>query len=410
VDGYRFDRSKGVTQKGTIGSVSAWGQYDQDRVDILTGYADAAWSVNPNAYVILEHFADNSEETVLSDYGCMLWGNLSHPYNEGTMGYNESGKSDFSWISYQERGWDDPHVMGYMESHDEERLMAKNLAFGASSGDYNTQDLNIALKRMQLAAAFLFTIPGPKMLWQFGELGYDLNINYPGEIGGSEYRTDPKPILWNYADEWNRKVLYNVYSELIHLKTSEPVFKTTDFSLDLNDELKTIHLNHTSMNVTVLGNFDLESGDINPNFQHTGWWYDYFSGDSLEVNDVTETITLEAGEYRIYTDKKFDRPEIGLSVNENEIGNFVDLNIFPNPTDGAVTVGFELLDKSFVRLSVLGTDGRIIRDYGTVSLPSGTHSFIWDGKTQAGEKALAGIYFLRLSDGTQQTVKKLIIR
>lgn len=44
----------------------------------------------PNTYMILEHFADNSEETVLSSYGFMLWGNCNHDYNEITMGYSGS--------------------------------------------------------------------------------------------------------------------------------------------------------------------------------------------------------------------------------------------------------------------------------------------------------------------------------
>ena len=41
-----------------------------------------------------------------------------------------------------------------------------------SSADYNIRDLPTALDRMKLAGAFFFTLPGPKMLWQFGELGY----------------------------------------------------------------------------------------------------------------------------------------------------------------------------------------------------------------------------------------------
>ena len=71
-------------------------QYDQSRIDLLTRMADTIWSSFPDAYVILEHFAENSEETVLSNYGTMLWGNMNYEYNEATMGYHDNGKSDFS--------------------------------------------------------------------------------------------------------------------------------------------------------------------------------------------------------------------------------------------------------------------------------------------------------------------------
>ncbi len=111
----------------------------------------------------------NSEETVLSNYGMMLWGNMNYDYNEATMGY----VSNLTGATYKSRGWSDMHLVSYMESHDEERLMYKNLQYGNSSGTYNIKFFPIAIQRMKLAGVFYFTIPGPKMIWQFGELGYD---------------------------------------------------------------------------------------------------------------------------------------------------------------------------------------------------------------------------------------------
>ena len=49
--------------------------------------ADTIWSVHPNSYIILEHWADNNEEKILADYGMMLWGNVTHGYQESGMGY-----------------------------------------------------------------------------------------------------------------------------------------------------------------------------------------------------------------------------------------------------------------------------------------------------------------------------------
>jgi len=409
VDGYRFDLSKGFTQKNTLGNPGAMAQYDQDRIDILTAYADSAWTVNPDAYVILEHFADNTEEKVLSNHGCMIWGNSNHNYNEGTMGYNADGKSDFSWISYQKRGWNDPHVMGYMESHDEERLVAKTLEYGNSSGSYNTKNLTTALERQQLAAAFFFTIPGPKQIWQFGELGYDVHINYPGEIGGGDHRTDPKPIKWEYTDDFRRKVLYNVYRELIHLKMTEPAFRTTDFSISVGGAMKKIHLNHATMNVAVIGNFDVEAQEINPQFQHTGYWYDYFAGDSIHVTDVNENITLNAGEYRIYTDVKFARPEIGLSVDDHKTNVFGSLQLYPNPSDGAITITFELKEKSKVNIGIFNIDGQLIKSMNEAVFPVGEHTVQWDGISITGEKVNSGIYFCELINDSGRVVEKLVI-
>ena len=151
--------------------------------------------------LILEHFANNDEETVLSAFGFMLWGNLNYSYLQSSMGYAD--QADITWGSYEARGWKQPNLVTYMESHDEERMMYKNITYGNSSGTYNVKDLHTALNRVKLASAFFYTIPGPKMLWQFGELGYDYSIDYNGRVGN-------KPIRWDYFTDPYRKDVYKV--------------------------------------------------------------------------------------------------------------------------------------------------------------------------------------------------------
>ncbi len=328
-DGYRFDFTKGFTNEQTGGQ--GW-NYDAARIANLKRIADEVWEVNPNAYVILEHFTANNEEEELSDYGMMLWGNITHSYQEAAMGWIEN--SNFEWVSYQERGWDDPHLVGYMESHDEERIMFKNNTWGNSSNpDHDVKDLTTGLRRAELVAAFYFPIPGPKMIWQFGELGYDFSINHcqDGTIDPG-CRTDPKPIRWDYFDDWRRHRVYTIYSLLANLKQEHEVFRTTDFELSLGGAMKRIHLNHSTKNVTVLGNFDVEEGEMYPNFQHTGTWHEYFSGEELEVNDINEPILLQPGEYRLYASEPFPPHGLPLSITEadNEGAEMV-IRLYPNP-------------------------------------------------------------------------------
>ena len=322
IDGIRFDFTKGFSNNIKTGS-DEWGNnYDAERVFNLKRMANKIWEVRPDAAVIFEHLADNTEEKELANYGIMLWGNMNYNYNEGTMGFTTSGKSDLSWISYKRRGWNDPHVVGYMESHDEERLMFKNITYGAYNDDYNTRDLATALKRQELAANFFFPIPGPKMVWQFGERGYDVSIEYNG-------RTGEKPPRWEYMDDWRRLNLFYVYGALIDLKINNEAFSTTDFDLDVYGPLKKIHLNSDEMDVVVLGNFDIVQGSIIPEFQSTGKWYEYWTGDSITVSNVNESIQLEPGEYRLYTSKRLTKPDnVGIDDNKK---TEIDLNIYPNP-------------------------------------------------------------------------------
>ena len=62
------------------------------------------WLNKADAYVILEHFAPNTEEIELANYGMMIWGNNNYNYSEAAMGY----ASDLSYASYQGRGWTVP--------------------------------------------------------------------------------------------------------------------------------------------------------------------------------------------------------------------------------------------------------------------------------------------------------------
>ena len=93
----------------------------------------------------------------------LLWANNTFQFQEAAMGYLPN--SNFSGNIFTARGWTKPHLLGYMESHDEERLMYKALQFGNSLGTYNIRNLATALKRMELTAAFGMMIPGPRMIW-----------------------------------------------------------------------------------------------------------------------------------------------------------------------------------------------------------------------------------------------------
>jgi len=401
VDGFRFDFTKGFTN--TPGNGYA---YDQSRINILERMAHHIWSYKPNAYVILEHFTANSEEKVLTNYGMSVWGNSNYNYNQATMGYTSG--ADFSWISYEKRGFTNPGgVVGYMESHDEERLMYKNEQYGNSSGTYNIRNIPTALKRMELAGAFFFTIPGPKMIWMFGELGYDYSINRceDGSLN-SNCRTSPKPVRWDYYQDMNRKHLYGIWSALIHLKETQPVFQTKNYNLDVSGATKLIHLTDTSMDVTVLGNFDVTRQNITPNFQKTGWWYSYFSGDSINVTNTNAAITLAPGEYRLYTTKRLTRPDFILGVQQNEQNTVGEkLSIYPNPATSEIDVNWNMNVPSTGKISLFDITGRKVRVFYKGDFKRGVNHlhFGLEGLNR-------GLYFMVMDAGNTKQVKKLMIR
>jgi 1,4-alpha-glucan branching enzyme len=400
VDGFRFDFTKGFTNKPGDGS-----QRDNSRIAILKRMADKIWQEDSTAYVILEHFANNSEEKELADYGMMLWGNSNYNYNEATMGYNSSNKSDFSWASYKKRGWDNPHLVSYMESHDEERLMFKNLEHGNSSGNYNVKDFDTAIDRVKLAAAFFFTIPGPKMLWQFGELGYDFSIDYSGRIGN-------KPIRWDFYQDKIRRQLYNTFSAIINLKLQNPAFASRDFKVNFFPPVKKIHLNHHSMNVVIIGNFGVVQNSISPDFQHSGTWYDYFAGDSLNVQDTNKLLYLAPGEFIIYTDAKLTKPDLTTHIDKRKTGKvnvFKLENNYPNPFNPQTTFTFEIPNDSVVRVDIFDIQGRKLKTLTNKFQLAGEHTVSWNGMDQNGLPVSSGVYFYQIKAGNFTQSKKMTL-
>lgn len=404
VDGFRFDLSKGFTQRQTT-DINFWGSYDPNRVAVLKHYADVMWSVNPSAYVILEHFAENSEEIELTDYGMMSWagGGVHNQYLEGAMGYS----SDLSGAAYTARNWNNPHLIAYMESHDEERMVYKNVQFGNSNGNYKVMAYPTAIRRAELAATFFYTIPGPKMLWQFGELGYDYSINTctDGSVH-DDCRLAPKPIRWDYLQDPNRKRLYDVVSGLIHLKTHYEVFNTTDFTLDVgsNTYAKKIFLNGTGMDVVVQGNFDVQTRNLSSPFSHSGWWYDYFTGDSIFVADATPAIALEPGAYHLYTSVKLGGPPNGFPTPVVErLNGLFRLKASPNPVAGPLNVAYVLPETAPVQLDLFDDLGRPVRQLFSGREAGGEHLKSFDLALPA------GVFYLQLQAGLRKETITVLI-
>ncbi len=295
IDGFRFDLTKGFTQKKSSGEPGV-SNYDASRIAILKGYNDAVKALKPNVIVILEHFCDITEETELSKADMMLWRNLNKAYCASAAG--KSSGSDFTALTTKnttmaENGW-----VGYMESHDEPRMAYLQTKDGV--GALKTT-LSARMKQLATNAAFCFTVPGPKMIWQFGEFGYDVDIEYNG-------RTGKKPLHWEYLYADYRKDLHAAYSHLLALRDSYPTlfaqsaFKSwnvteTDWAEGRDITFESID----GKKLVVIGNFTNAAITRTVTFPATGTWCNYLNiEEEINVTSPTHQVAIPANEFRLF--------------------------------------------------------------------------------------------------------------
>ena len=401
VDGFRFDLTKGFTNKQSTESSAS--NYDASRVAILKDYGSHIKNVDHNAVVILEHFAD-TENKDLAAAGMKVWRNMNHAFRSSVSGSMKG--VDFSGL-WTGSGAPFGTYVGFMESHDEERtcygattavdnqsvkwgicgtftddwktdiamsadgdfFVARSVEFaandkfkirgngtwddaynyGASSAGYklplnkgygltvgsgsqnmavpaagkydiyfnpdaktiwlmeegkrpeaivveDIEPLERAMRRSACNAAFFLTVPGPKMIWQFGELGYDISI----EEGG---RTGRKPLHWEYYDVPARRELYDTYVDLLRFRKDNPEFfrQDAEFSWKVgstNHPGKVITCAAVGKRFTVVGNFGTGSQTISVDTKEDATWYNYF--DRTETySGQTFDITLNEGDFRV---------------------------------------------------------------------------------------------------------------
>ena len=292
VDGFRFDLTKGFTNNPSDESTAK--NYDKDRVEILKGYKDYIMTVKSDAVIILEHFCCDQEEKELAEAGMKVWRNINYAYGQAAQGTQKDSGLSGLWTG--STGMKFGGYVGYMESHDEERNAFRQKTYGEAGVK---GDLAAMMQRLELNAAFFLTVPGPKMIWQFGELGYDISI----EEGGRTGRKTPK---WEYLDVPERKALYDTYCDLIKFRRDNPEFfdQTASFSWKVGqndwDNGRFITCTAGSKSFVVVGNFTVQEKTFTVEMPSDRTWVNQFNKSEVYTGGSLN-ITLPAGDFRLLT-------------------------------------------------------------------------------------------------------------
>lgn len=412
VDGFRWDLTKGFTQACAPNDETCTNSYQQDRVNILKGYADYQWSWDPTSFIIFEHLGSDSEEAQWANYkvgdgkGVMMWDKETTPYNQNTMGF--AANSNFNRVKYSAHGFSERRALSYGESHDEERLMYKNLTYGAAGAN----NLTAALERQKSYGAVFLTVPGPKMIWQFAELGYDKSIytctdgtvNTEDDAIPGNCKLDPKQSAFglNYDTDAARKSVYDTWAKILEIRLSNEVFNTKNFTVESGNLMPRIFITNTAAssslkNVVVLANFTTTAQNIVPNFPvGNTTWFNLMTNASFYVSDAAAPITIEAGGFRIFGD--------GSALATEETGavkNAVSITLMQNPvSNGVAKVRYTNADHGI--LSVYDLNGRQVKSVKAES-SKGDQEISINGLS-------SGMYLIQLKSEKGVAVAKMMVK
>lgn len=411
IDGFRWDLTKGFTQNCPYtGSGSAQdactNNYQSDRVAKLKYYADLQWAIDPNFYVIFEHLGNGgsyTEEVEWANYrktgdadgiakGIMHWRKMTDAYANFVKGNstNLTGVADAT-----------DRFIGYAESHDEERIVYKAL----TEAGQTQNNLPKVLKRLSAMGALHLLVPGPKMIYHFGDLGYDDSIftcsdgtvNTPtgGATGDCKLSTKPQN-QWteNWLTNLDRKKVYDDWAKMIELKTTQNIFKNGQYAWNFSTTGKTrldIWTSTTSTPdlsyVFVLTNATNSVSNAAGNFPYTGTWYNLMDGTPLTVTSTSMLINIEADGFRVFGNKQalLSQPDF----------NKATIALHPNPSSGNFNI-----NTNVQHLSIYNSTGQLVKEFkGNFDA---AHSYsIYD--------LINGLYLVKITDkNNNQSSMKLI--
>ena len=293
VDGFRLDLSHGLC--GT--------EYDAV-TNLKDYYQNGVQAASPGAYIILEHWGSKagSDRPQLINAGMLCWMNTNNAYCQTAMGWLKTGDS---FADANKDGY-----VTYCESHDEERMQYKCTQWG--NGAIKT-DLATRIGRVPENVAMNVLLNGSHMIWQFEEIGYDFSINCsidkPNATSGGRVDPKPRPEGAGYFRDANRVAAYTKCAQAIQLRTKimPEVFAGNPTAQAIGSGVKVRYVQWGN-DAYIVANFDPMTAQTAT--LPSGTWYDYYAGGT----NASGTITLQAGELKIFTGKKVELPVINKDL------------------------------------------------------------------------------------------------
>jgi hypothetical protein len=100
---------------------------------------------------------------------------------------------------------------------------------------------------------------------------------------------------------------------------------------------------------------------------------------------------------------------IGNETSANAIRAFTLLQNYPNPFNPSTTIEFNIPKPGNVDIRIFDIRGQLVRTLQSSFLAPGTHSFVWDGKSNGGQSVASGAYLCQVVFYDVLLTKKMLL-
>lgn len=91
----------------------------------------------------------------------------------------------------------------------------------------------------------------------------------------------------------------------------------------------------------------------------------------------------------------FQKSTISTGIDSSN-PDFTNMNSYPNPFDGKISITFKLYTDSFIELKIYTIGSKLLRTVVSKSFSVGYYEFTWDGRDEKGAEVPPGVYLIRL--------------
>jgi len=133
---------------------------------------------------------------------------------------------------------------------------------------------------------------------------------------------------------------------------------------------------------------------------------------ALKIHNPTRTLV--AGTYGLSAYKiNLDDLSVGFDDSPASSSGLAEMKVYPNPIDFSaanfVSINVMMNQSTNIKIHILDVNGRLITTLADKKLDAGDYRYKWNGTSESGTDITPGVYFCKLSVGSEVVTKKIIV-